>query len=190
MKYCLRLGASLPLLLAISLLTACGFHLRGQMGINSEIATLAVTGNNKSYVRQLTRALTDTGIQVTDNAPYRLKVLKVDQNTGERTHASAGRYEKLLKLSILYQLETQDNLPLFQPVELTAERYVSQDQNLTNAAQSEENLTYQELRQDLIFRTVNRVANISGENLKQEESRIRKAIALEKEKQAQAMGDA
>ncbi len=189
MKYRLRLGTFLPFLMTISLLSACGFHLRGQMDINSEIATLAVSGTDQAYVRQLSKALTNTGIQVTDSAPYRLRVMKVQKETGERTHATAGHYERLLKLSVIYRLETQDKLPLFKPVELSSERYVSQNQNLTNAAQSEEDLTFQELSQDLLFRTVSRVAGISGEKLKEEEARARKAMTMEQGQQSENAGE-
>ncbi len=183
MKNPFRLGSILTLLVTVTLLTACGFHLRGTMDINSDIARLAVAGDDPAYIQQLTRALTNSGIEVTDSAPYRLRVLQVKKDTGKQSHASVGFYERLLKLSIRYRLETQDNLKLFEPVEFSAERYVSQDKNLTNAAQSEQSLVFQELGQELLFRTINQVTAIPGEKLRNEEARVRKIQAMEQEKQ-------
>ncbi|MDP0588640.1 MAG: hypothetical protein QS748_05365 [Candidatus Endonucleobacter bathymodioli] len=184
MKFCLRLGTSLPLLCVISLFTACGFHLRGKINVNSEIGILAISGSDQIFIRQLAKALSDTGIQIAESAPIRIKIIQLQKSAGERIHGSVGYYQKLLKENILYQIETEDNLPIFSPVEVAVERHVSQDQDLTNAAQSEESITYKELRQDLIFRMVNAVTSISVEKFKEEEIRVR-ALALEKKRQLQ-----
>ena len=189
MNYCLRPLASLPLLLAISLLTACGFHLRGQMDINSELANVSVVGNDTGYVRQLTRTLNNAGFHVIPDAPYKINILSVDQKVGERTHSTAGFHEKLLQLKVTYQLATDDNLPLFEPVELTAERYVSEDENLINASASENKLVYEELREDLLFRMMNTLAAMPTDKLQQEVERARK-VAEQEQQQRQQRNDA
>ena len=56
-----------------------------------------------------------------------------------------------------------------------------QDKNLTNAAQSEENIIFDQLRQDLLLTTVRRVAGISEEALRQEEERALKVRETERE---------
>ena len=58
------------------------------------------------------------------------------------------------------------------------------------SAQSEEDLTFQELSQDLLFRTVSRVAGISGEKLKEEEARAREAMTMEQGQQSENAGEA
>lgn len=180
MKYCSQFGATLPLLLSITLLTACGFHPRGQISINNNMETLAISGHNLKYVRALTRELTNSGIKITDMAPYRLKIVKVEKQPMEAFHPSARYYEKCLTLKVVYQLETHDQLTMFDPIELTEERHITENKDLTNAAHSEDILTYNEMTKDLIFRTINRISKISGEKLRQEEDRVRKASILEK----------
>lgn len=175
----LHKNSLLPLLLITSLLSACGFQLRGQADIASDLAQLSVTGSDLSFTRDLRRALSNTGIEIRDDAPYRLRLVSLDQDSGQRSRSSAGSYERLLTLTATYQLETNDGLLLFDPMTLGNERYVTQDQNQTNAAQNEERIIFHELRQDLIMTTVRRVAGISGESLRQETERARKVRQME-----------
>ncbi|MCW7554398.1 hypothetical protein NX722_17580 [Endozoicomonas gorgoniicola] len=173
--------AILPLLLITSLLTACGFQLRGQMDIASELSELSVTGSDRTFVRDLRRALSLTGISINDDAPYHLVVTRIKQDTGQRTHSSAGSYEQLLTLKVTYQLETSDGLKLFTPMELSNERYFTRNQNQSNASSNEERIIFNELRQDIINTTVRRVAAMSGASLQQEAERVRKIRKKEQE---------
>lgn len=169
----LKKGAILPLLLMVSLLTACGFQLRGQMDISSELAELSVSGGDRDFARDLRKALAMTGINIHDHAPYRLIVVDVDQNTGQRSQSSAGSYEHLLTLSVTYQMETDDGLKLFLPMTISTERFFTQNQNQSNASSNEKRIIFRELRQELISTTVRRVAAMSGETLRQEAERVR-----------------
>lgn len=185
----IRLVAILPLLLVISLLTACGFHLRGNLDIASEVSQIAVSGNDRTYIRDLTQALNKSGIQVTELAPYRLRVLDIRQEDVGQNRSATGTYEERLTLRVVYQLETNDGLPLFSPVEMNSERYITLNQNYSNAAQSEIDLTFREMRQDMIYNTVRRTAGISKEILKAEVDRARKAHQLEQEQAAETEAD-
>ncbi len=189
MTQSIRLAAILPLLLIISLLTACGFHLRGNLDIASEVSQIAVSGNDRTYIHDLTRSLNKNGIQVTELAPYRLRVLDLRQETFAQNRSATGSYESRLTLRVLYQLETADGLRLFSPVEMNAERYITQNQNQSNAAQSEIDLTFKELRQEMIYNTVRRTAGISGAMLEAEVERALAAQSLELEREAEAEAD-
>lgn len=176
-----RTGAILPLILLTSLLTACGFQLRGKIDVASEIAQLSVSGSDIAFVRDLRNALSFAGIEIVDGAHYHLQLIRIEQKTKDTSQGSAGRYERLLTLKATYQLQTEDGLKLFGPIELTNERYMFLDQNQTNAAQNEQNIIYKELRQDLIMTTVRRVAGISSAALTKEEERARKVREMERE---------
>ncbi len=181
----IRQIAILPLLLLISLLTACGFQLRGQLDIASEVSQLAISGGDLSYVRQLSQALQNNGIEISDNAPYRLQVLDVTQDSDNQARATAGYNEHLLSLKITYRLETADGLQLFEPFKLSSERYITLDQNQVNAGFSEEDINFKELKQDLINTTVRRIGGISGDKLREEEARVRKIRQMKQEKTAE-----
>lgn len=177
----LQKGAILPFLLIISLLTACGFQLRGQINIASELAELSVSGGDRSFARDLKKSLAMTGIEITDDAPYRLIIVDLEQNVGQRSQTSASSYERLLTLTVTYQLETDDGLTLFNPITLSNERYVTQDQNQANAASNEERIIFNELRQDLMMSSVRRIAAISGESVRKEAGRARNIRKAERE---------
>ena len=189
MTQSIRLAAILPLLLITSLLTACGFHLRGNLDIASEVSQIAVSGNDRTYIRDLSRSLNQSGIQVTELAPYHLRVLDIRQETSSQNRSATGSYESRLTLRVIYQLETADGLPLFTPVEMNAERYISQNQNQSNASQSEIDQTFRELRQEMMYSTVRRTAGISGARLEAEVERAREAHRLELEREAEAEAD-
>lgn len=180
----IRLATIIPLLLMVSLLTACGFQLRGKLDLKSDLSRIAITGDDAQYVRDLTKAFNNNGINVTDTAAYRLRILKVERQTGNQTQPTAGRYEQELTLTATYQLETSDGLILFNPTPLGNSRYISYDQNQSNAAQSEEHIAYKELAQELIYTTVRRVAGISQERLEAEVARARKVRQMEFEQNA------
>ncbi|AMO55161.1 hypothetical protein GZ77_11700 [Endozoicomonas montiporae] len=174
-------SAILPLLLITSLLTACGFQLRGQMDIASELSELSVSGSDRTFVRDLRRALTLSGISMNDDAPYRLVVTRINQDSEQRSQSAAGSYDRLLTLSVTYQLETDDGLKLFAPMELRNERFFTQNQNQSNASSNEERIIFNELRQDIISSTVRRVAAMSGDALRQETERAREVRKQELE---------
>ena len=183
----IHLATILPLLWIISLLTACGFQLRGTMDLNSDLTRIAIAGHDAQYVRQLTKALNNNGITVAETAEYRLRIVKLEKKTGQQTQSSAGRYERELTLTATYQLETNDQLTLFSPIKLSNFRFISYNQNQTNSAQSEENIAYKELTQELIYTTVRRIAGISGTQLETERLRARKIQQLEQEQNAEAL---
>ena len=179
MTQSIRPATIIPLLLMVSLLTACGFQLRGKMDLKSDLVRIALTGSNTQYVRDLSNVLNDNGITVTDTAAYRLHILKLERKTSNQTQPTAGRYERQLTLTVVYQLETSDGLALFAPIPLNNSRYISYDQNQTNAAQSEEDIAYKELAQELIYTTVRRIAGLSQVKLEGEISRARKVQQME-----------
>ena len=181
MTHPIRQAFILPLLVIASLISACGFQLRGNMDVAAQISQLAISGNDTSYVRDVSRALEHVGITINPAAAYHLRILEVERKTGKETLASAGRYDRLLTFKVVYQLETSDGLKLFTPTELSNERYISQDRNYTNANQAEMDITFKELRQDMITSMVRRVASISGSRLEQETERAKKVHQLQME---------
>ncbi|MRI33559.1 hypothetical protein EOPP23_11235 [Endozoicomonas sp. OPT23] len=171
--------ALFTLIFLTSLLSACGFHLRGKMDIASEIANLSVSGNDIPYMRALKSALTSTGITVTDDAEYRLILKSLEKDSGTQTAASAGRYERTLSIKATYQLQTRDGLQLFAPMVIANERFMTEDKNQVNAAQSEETYLFKQLQREVISSTVRRIAGISGDALTKEEARARTAVEAE-----------
>ncbi len=172
-------GALLSLIFLTSLLSACGFHLRGKMDIASEISNLSVSGNNIPYIRALKSALNGTGITISDDADYKFNLISLEKDAGRQVAASAGRYERILSIKAIYQLQTRDGLELFAPMVIANERYLYEDKNQINAAQSEEAYLFKQLQQELISSTVRRIVSMSGDALTKEEARARAVVEAE-----------
>ncbi len=175
MAYPYRSVSLLTLLLLTSLLTACGFHLRGKISSASEISQLSVTGNDPVYIRYLSRALERSGIDLSDAAPWRINIIRVTRDTDQQTVASAGYFEQRIAMHVVYQLQTSSGLPLFPAVQLTRERYITQDQDAPNAAESEQSIILYELQQELVSTTLRRIHNLSGAELSDAAAKARAA---------------
>ncbi len=175
-----RSVSMLTLLLLTSLLTACGFHLRGEMGTSSDPKQLSVSGNDPIYIRYLSRAMERSGIDISIKAPWRINVIRVERDVDQMTVASAGYFEQRIAMSVVYQLETSSGLSLFGPVELTRERHLTQNQDTPNASESEQAIILSELRQELIATTLRKIHSLSETELTAE---AEKARATEQMKQ-------
>ncbi|WP_257285584.1 hypothetical protein [Endozoicomonas sp. SESOKO1] len=164
------------LLLLTSLLTACGFHLRGEMSTASEISQLSVTGDDPVYINYLSRAMERSGINISgQTAPWQIHIVSVERDVDQQTVASAGYFEQRIAMNVVYQLRTASGLPLFSPVQLTRERYITQSQDAPNAAESEQSIILSELQQELIATTLRRIHNLSLAELSEEARRVRNA---------------
>ena len=175
MTYTFRSVSMLALLLLTSLLTACGFHLRGEMSTGGEIKQLSIAGNDPVYIRHLSRAIERSGININDQAPWRINIVKVERDVDQQTVASAGYFEQRIAMNVAYQLQTSSGLPLFSPVQLTRERYITQNQDAPNAAESEQSIILSELQQELIATTLRRIHNLSEAELSEAAKKARDA---------------
>ncbi|USE37881.1 hypothetical protein [Endozoicomonas sp. SCSIO W0465] len=182
MTYPFRSVTILALLLLTSLLAACGFHLRGAMSTGGEIRQLSVTGNDPVYQRYLSRAMERSGINISDQtAPWQINIVNVEREVDQQTVASAGYFEQRIAMNVVYQLQTSSGLPLFSPVQLSRERYITQNQDAPNAAESEQSIILAELQQELIATTLRRIHNLSEAELSEEAQRARDALKVQME---------
>ncbi len=176
----------LTIVLLTSLLTACGFHLRGQVvggNNNSGVKALAVFGGSAAYLRDLSRAIKQNGINVTEQAPWQLRVLHLEEETDRQTTARAS--EQRVALKVVYQLQTSEGLALFAPVTLTKERFLNKHEETTNAREAEQKIDLAELRQELITETLRRLSRLSDADLIKEAKEARQRQKAQRRAQEQ-----
>ena len=171
MTYPLRSARIVALLLITTLLAACGFHLRGALNNNSDIHQLAVSGHDRDFIRYFSRALERSGVNVTDLAPWRVNILGIER-VQQQGVAVGGLFEQRLAISVVYQLQTDSDLPLFSEVTLTRERFVTQDEDTPNAAESEQSIIFSELREELIAAMLRQLFSFSQATLTSEADRV------------------
>lgn len=166
-------------MLALLLLTACGFHLRGQMSTRGEISQLSVIGNDLVYIRHLSKAIERSGINISDQAPWRIDIISVERDVGQKTIASEGYFEQRIAMKVVYQLQDSSGLSLSAPMSLTCERYITQNQDTHNAAKSEQSIILSELQSELIATTLRHIHSLLKDELSKEAERVRGAAKVQ-----------
>ena len=146
----------LTLLSLLSLLAGCGFHLRGNRLENfpHQVVFVDRNGHSDSFANQLSKALRQNQIHMTDNlneAQWILTLKNCTQNhslsqmTGG---ALAGRY--LVERSCWVSLSTVDHTPLVKPVHLHSQRTFSSNATLQLSLNTQINQAQQVVTQQLI----------------------------------------
>jgi len=176
----------MALLLITSLLAACGFHLRGAITGNSNFQQLAVSGQDTDYIRYFSRALERSGVSVSDLAPWRVNILRVERSARQQGVAVGGFFEQRIAISVTYQLQTATDLPLFSAQTLTRERFVTQNENAPNATESEQSIIFSELREELITAMLRRLFSLSEAQLVSEAEKVEAAQRAKKQLESEA----
>ncbi|MCX4026006.1 hypothetical protein H0A36_17970 [Endozoicomonas sp. SM1973] len=181
------LGKALITVMAATLMTGCGFQLRGLVEVAPLLSTLKVTtpDNYSQFSRKLVHSLEANNISVSDQAPYTLKVLSNEQ---ERKVASfsgnAQAAEYRVRLTNKYQLENRSGLVIIGPFKAQAERVFLHEPNNAAASASEERLITEELDKDIIRQIQLRLAALSNTDIENAEAEAEaKKLAEEKKKQ-------
>ena len=158
------------ILLSLSLLSACGFSLRGSSNaeLPLELQTLQVLsqGGNNELMRALQRSLKSSNITVIDDSQagiYRLTI--GTEQVSERvisvnSTARAGEYE--LSMSLSFQLDS-DAESVLGPEILSIERVYLADPNNAVAKSDEGQLIRKEMRQALVRQILTRLQALSFE---------------------------
>ncbi|WP_020682868.1 LPS assembly lipoprotein LptE [Marinobacterium rhizophilum] len=141
----------LILLIATLLLSSCGFQLRGNAEVPSELRELALEmPAGRSALRlELSRTLRGNGIELAAAAPYTLKIL--DEKQGRRVaslneRVKADEYE--LRTEVRFQV-TQGERFLIAPTAVRTERVYSYNADAITASNAQEALLRREMQQDI-----------------------------------------
>lgn len=162
MKQSARIIATL---LLATLLTSCGWQLRGSVNFDN-LSELALAGISNDMRYPLTNALTDSGIEVDEYADITLRILST--NWRKRTVAvdSQGRIAAVeLTYTVKWQLEREGKSLIF-PRTILLTSNVNQDPINATAASDELDLMKDAMRQDAIWQLMRQLQSVStSENL-------------------------
>lgn len=150
-----------------SLLTACGFELR--KAPDMAFSTLYTNiPDNSIFGQQLKRSLkannqleiiTDT--RDIERAQVILELLEEAQEKVILSKSSTGTVrEYVLRFRIRFKLRTRDGFELIPDSELVQEREISFSETAALSKASEEQLLYQDLRNDLVQQVLRRLASV------------------------------
>ena len=150
------------------MVSACGFQLRGTVNIASDLESLAVQGADREFQRTLTRNLEQTGITISDSAPYKVNILSLGRRELVAS-ASGGNivtdYEVIATLK--WQLEEETGLVLIPEKELTQRGTYQRRSGEYNASQSELDTVWTELQRTLAANLTRKLASMTDADIQE-----------------------
>jgi len=176
-----------------TLLSACGFQLRGTGDVQFALKELDVSARNVygETVNQVRDVLQTNGVKVYAGAPYRLVLSDEQENRRAATFTSSARTaEYELTKTLEYQIRGSKDLLLMSD-KLEAQSFYTQDGNNLIGGDQEAAQIRQEMNRELIQQLVLRLQQISPAQLDQlqqtaEAKAQAEADALEAARQQQA----
>lgn len=176
-----------------TLLSACGFQLRGTGDVQFALKELDVSARNAygETVNEVRDVLQDNGVKVYSGAPYRLVLSNEQENRRAASFTSSARTaEYELTKTLEYEIRGSKDLLLISD-KLEAQRFYTQDGNNLIGGDQEAAQIRQEMNRELIQQLVQRLQQISPAQLEQlqqtaEAKAQAEADALEAARQQQA----
>jgi len=154
---------SFALLLATLLLSACGFHLRGQAGMPFNTLYLDTVNSKTPFISELRRSLEASKVKLAPTAAQADVVLKVvfeNSNKQILTLSGSGRvteFRLIYSVSLrAYDHKQQDWIPA---EEMALRRDYSYDDTKVLAKEAEETLLYQSMRSEMVQQIMRRLSH-------------------------------
>ncbi len=131
-----------------SLLTACGFHLRGvqEVSADKQQVTLITSNANQQLLRSLRQNMKFNGIRETADAKYQIQILNHRYKRRAATISSSSdvdEYEISVEVKML--IADREGRPLSDDIRIQRERIYTYDKNAAAASSEQEELLRNEL---------------------------------------------
>ncbi|QEY75311.1 LPS assembly lipoprotein LptE [Pseudomonas denitrificans (nom. rej.)] len=162
-----RILTSLALIGLASVLSACGFQLRGLGDTNFALKEIDVSARNAygDTVTQLKQVLEGSGVKVVSRAPYHLILAREDVTSRSVSYTSSARSaENELTNTLSYEIRGTDNLLLLANQVQVRKVYVQDENNLIGSDQEAQQIRT-EMRRDLVQQMVTRLQLITPAQL-------------------------
>ncbi|MBG6289248.1 MULTISPECIES: LPS-assembly lipoprotein LptE [Pseudomonas] len=162
-----RILTSLALIGLASVLSACGFQLRGLGDTNFALKEIDVSARNAygETVTQLKQVLEGSGVKVVSRAPYHLILAREDVTQRSVSYTSSARSaENELTNTLSYEIRGTDNLLLLANQVQVRKVYVQDENNLIGSDQEAQQIRA-EMRRDLVQQMVTRLQLITPAQL-------------------------
>lgn len=173
-------------LIITSLLSGCGFHLRGTSEDKIEIKELAVSAGDRygPLVKELRERLSEHGVKVYDTAMYKLSISSsIDSRTLAFSSSIRGTdIEQILTLK--YRIYGLNNLLLVEDTVEARGQYVTDINNIV-ADELQKARLDQELRENAITLLIYRLQSISPEKLEELQQKVQEQKRLQEEAKQQ-----
>ena len=151
------------LILSVLLLTACGFHLRGQTNMSFQTIYLTAPNPKSPFVNELRRNLLANKVAIAASPEQADVVLNIVSENTEKQVLTLGADGRVNEYRLIYQVslraynqQQQDWIPA---EEMTQRRDYSYDDTQILAKEAEESLLYQSMRSDIVQQILRRLSH-------------------------------
>jgi LPS-assembly lipoprotein len=152
-----------------TLLSACGFHLRGTGESHFALKELDVSARNAygDTVKQVRQVLENNNVKVSSSAPFHLVIAREDSQQRTVSYArNSGSAQVELSNTLDYEIRGANNVLLLQN-QLEVQNVYNQDQNnITGSGQEAAQLS-QEMRRRLVLNLAQNLQLITPQQLEQ-----------------------
>ena len=149
------------LLMTTLLLSACGFHLRGQVSMPFETIYLQTANPNTPLIRELRRNLEARQVKMVNAAEQAELVLNIVSEIPDKQVLSLGGDGRVNEFRLFYRvsLRAYDHQMDWIPAEeIALRRDYSYDDTKVQAKEAEETLLYQSMRSDMVQQIMRRLS--------------------------------
>jgi len=158
----MRISPQLFAMMMILLLSACGFHLRGQAGMPFDTLYLDAANSRTAFIADLRRNLEANNVKLVNSAEQADVVLNIVSEIPEKQILALGgsgrvnEFQLLYRVSLrAYDLKQQEWIPA---EEIVLRRDYLYDDTKILAKEAEEALLYQSMRSDMVRQIVRRLS--------------------------------
>jgi LPS-assembly lipoprotein len=149
-------------LLVATMLSGCGFKLRGQVAIPFESMFVEAPGYS-AFVNDLERAIRSGGstriVPIPDDAQAILKILAETQEKHILSLSIGGKVREFeLRYRVAYRLTDRNAIDLAPPGEITLRRDMTYDDTQVLAKESEEALLFRDMKADAVQQMLRRLS--------------------------------
>lgn len=150
--------------ISLSLLTGCGFHLRGVIDLPDSLSTLHVKAPQVELRDDLSNALETSGATVVKHATADSATISIDRAQYRREVRTVDERGKstgyILFLDVDYSVIDSKGVTLVDKTRTTARRDYTFDDNQALVAQRQEEILREELREDVSQAILRRLARV------------------------------
>ena len=157
----MRISQQLFAMMMILLLSACGFHLRGQSGMPFDTLYLDAANPGTPFIADLRRNLEANNVKLVNSAERADVVLNIVSEIPEKQILTLGGSGRVNEFQLLYRVSLraydlkQDWIPA---EEIVLRRDYLYDDARILAKEAEEVLLYQSMRSDMVQQIVRRLS--------------------------------
>lgn len=161
-----KLQRLILMLTSMVVLTACGFHLRGEMPLAQPLHSIYIQSIDPYgvLVRNLEQSLKMSNVKLASNAAAAQTVLVIQRDDTSQKLLSVGATQQTrqyeLAVTVTFEVADAHNKTLVPPQTLTEKRAITVQSNQILGSSSEANLYYQQMRRTLANAIMYRLSSL------------------------------